>query len=73
MPQNGLKMGSFYPFVHPKWSRMRFDPFLTHFLVPFFGPKTAHFQGILGLSEDQNRPPQAQNRPKTLFLASDMV
>ena len=24
MPQNGLKMGSFYPFVHPKWSRMRF-------------------------------------------------
>ena len=24
MPQNGLKMGSFHPFVHPKWSRMRF-------------------------------------------------
>ena len=22
-PQNGLKMGSFHPFVHPKWSRMR--------------------------------------------------
>ena len=22
--QNGLKMGSFHPFVHPKWSRMRF-------------------------------------------------
>ena len=39
MPQNGLKMGSFHPFVHPKWSRMRFgkcvlDPFLTDFLVP---------------------------------------
>ena len=38
MPQNGLKMGSFHPFVHPKWSRMRFgkmrfgaifDPFLV--------------------------------------------
>ena len=23
MPQNGLKMGSFHPFVHPKCSRMR--------------------------------------------------
>ena len=22
-PQNGLKMGLFHPFVHPKWSRMR--------------------------------------------------
>ena len=25
MPQNGLKMGSFHPFVHPKWSRMSFE------------------------------------------------
>ena len=24
MPPNGLKMGSFHPLVHPKWSRMRF-------------------------------------------------
>ena len=32
-PQNGLKMGSFHPFVHPKWSRMKFGKmhFLTHF------------------------------------------
>ena len=22
--QNGLRMGSFHPFMHPKWSRMRF-------------------------------------------------
>ena len=22
--KNGLKMGSFHPFVHAKWSRMRF-------------------------------------------------
>ena len=34
--QNGLKMGSFHPLVHPKWSRMilekyAFDTFLTHF------------------------------------------
>ena len=40
MPQNGLKMGSFHPLVHPKWSRMRFGkmrffyPFLTLFWVP---------------------------------------
>ena len=56
MPQNGLKMGSCQPFVHPKWSRMRFgkmrfrpifDPFLPqssassrHFGI-FGGPKWA--------------------------------
>ena len=74
MPQNGLKMGSFHPFVHPKWSRMRFGnkAFLTHFR-PIFGPKAAHFQGILGFSEDRNGPPQAQNGPKTLVLALHMV
>ena len=77
MPQKGLKMGSFHPFVHPKWSRMRLGPiwthaFLTHF-SPIVGPKTAHFQGILGFSEDQNGPPQAQNGPKTLVLVSHMV
>ena len=70
MPQSGLKMGSFHPFVHPKWSRMRFGK--MHF-DPFFLTKTAHFQGILGFLEDQNGPPQAQNGPKTLVLASHMV
>ena len=39
MPQNGLKMGSFHPFVHPKWSRMmfgkmRFSPIFDPFLAP---------------------------------------
>ena len=36
MPQNGLKMGSFHPFVHPKWSKMRFGKmrFFDRFLVP---------------------------------------
>ena len=40
-----------------------FDPFL-----PIFGPKTAHFQGILGFSEDQhgsNAIPRAPNPPAT--------
>ena len=73
MPQNGLKMGSFHPFVHPKWSTMSlekcvFDPFLTH-----FWSQNSPFQGILGFLEDPNGPPQAQNSPKTLVLASHMV
>ena len=39
MPQNGFKMGSFHPFLHPKWSRMRFGkmcfwPIFDPFLVP---------------------------------------
>ena len=39
MPQNGLKMGSFHPFVDSKWSRMRFGkmrfgPIFYPFLVP---------------------------------------
>ena len=39
MPQNGLKMGSFHPLVHPKWSRMifgkkRFESIFEPFLVP---------------------------------------
>ena len=51
MPQNRLKMGPFHPFVHPKWSRMRFgktvfDPFLTHFLTQN-SPVSRHF-GIYG-------------------------
>ena len=37
-----------------------FDPFL-----PIFGPKTTHFQGILGFSVAQNTPPRAQNGLKT--------
>ena len=46
--QNGLKIGLFHLFVHPKWPKIFFlekpilGPFFTH-----FGPKTAHFQGIL--------------------------
>ena len=51
MPQNGLKMGSFHPFVHPKWSRMRFEkmrflPILTHFWSQN-SPFSRHF-GIFG-------------------------
>ena len=36
------------------------NAFLTHF-CPIVGPKTAHFQGILGFSMAQNAPPRAQN------------
>ena len=74
MPQNGLKIGSFHPFVHPKWSRMsfekmRFGPIFDPFLVP----KQRIFKAFWELPEDQNGPPQAQNGPKTLALASHMV
>ena len=68
MPQNGLKMGSFHPFVHPKWSRMRFGKMrFQPIFDPFLVPKQPIFK------EDQNGPPQAQNGPKTLVLASHMV
>ena len=43
--------------------------FLTHFR-PILGPKTAHFQGILGFSMAQNAPPPAQNGLKTLVRAT---
>ena len=41
------------------------NTFLTHFW-PFFGPKTARFQGILAPLEGPTGPPQAQNGLKTL-------
>ena len=45
--QNGLSMGWFHFFVHPKQSKMIFEKtvVLTHF-GPIFGPQTAHFPGI---------------------------
>ena len=45
------------------------NTFLTHFSPiwdPFFGPKTAHFQGILGFSKGQITSPHAQNGPRPL-------
>ena len=41
------------------------NAFLTRF-GPIFGPKTAHFQGILGFSMAQNVSPRAQTGLKTL-------
>ena len=70
MACNGLNMGSFHLFRHPKWSGIIFGK--IHF-GPIFGPKTAHFQGILGFSEGQNGPPRAQNVPKTFVLAFHVV
>ena len=48
MPQNGLKMGSYHPFVHPKWclEKCVFDPFLTLFWSQN-SPFSGHF-GIFG-------------------------
>ena len=49
MPQNGLKMGSFHPLVHPKWSRMSFGKlrFCTIF-DPFLVPKQLIFKAFWG-------------------------
>ena len=73
MACNGLKMGSFHLFTHPKWCRIIlqkhiFDPFLTHFWSQS-SPFSKHF-GILGWP---NGPPRAQNAPKTLVLAFHVV
>ena len=46
LAQYGLKMSSLHLFVHPKWSTITFG---KPIFDPFFGPKTAHFQGSLGL------------------------
>ena len=48
------------------------NTFLTHFGL-IFGPKTAHFQGILGFSMGQNASPPAQSAQKTIVCAYKMV
>ena len=70
MACNGLKIGSFHLFRHPKRSRLIFwkTTFLTHF-GPIFCRKTPHFQGILGFWGSQDGQPRAQNVPKTHVLA----
>ena len=47
MAQNGLKMGSFHLFVHPKRSRITFGKhILDPFLDPFFVPKRPIFKAF---------------------------
>ena len=73
MLQIGLQMGSFQRGVHPKWSRMNFAKMCFYpILDPFFGPKRAHFECILGLLGALNWPPQTRNSPKMFPLASHM-
>ena len=89
MAQNGLKMGSFHLFSHPNWSGIIFrttcfssvfDPLFprakictTGALQTRHSPKMAHFQGILGFSVGQTRPPWAPNGLKTLVWAYQVV
>ena len=47
-------------------------PFLTQF-GPIFGPRTAHFQGILAFSIGQNACSRAQNGLNRLVRALRMV
>ena len=70
MPQNGLKMGSFHPLVHPKWSTMSFgkNAFLTHFWSQN-SPFSRHF----GIFERPKWATTTSKQSKTLVLASHMV
>ena len=63
MPQNGLKMGSFHPFVHPKWSRMRFGK--MHF-GPIFDPFLVPKQPILKAFWDFWRTKMGHHKLKTV-------
>ena len=64
MPQNGLKMGSFHPFVHPKWSRMRFGK--IHF-SPIFGPKQPIFKAFWDFRRTKMGHHKLKTVPKHLF------
>ena len=63
MPQNGLKMGSFHPFVHPKWSRMRFGK--MHF-CPIFDPFLVPKQPIFKAFGDFRRNKMGYHKLKTV-------
>ena len=63
---NGLKMGSFHLFVHPKRSshhfgKKGFDPFLTH----FWSPKSP-FSRLFGNFGGSKRATMGSKRTKTL-------
>ena len=75
MPQNGLKMGSFHPFVHPKWSRMRFGKMrFWPIFDPFFVPKQPIFKAFWDFRRtNMGHHHLPQNGPKTLVLAWHMV
>ena len=47
MANSGIKMGTFHLYGHPKWSKIVLGKHIFHRFWPIFGPKTAHFQGIL--------------------------
>ena len=74
MPRNGLKMGSFHPLVHPKWSwmrfrKMRFGPIFDPFLVP----KQPIFKAFWDFRRTKMGHRKLKTGPKTLVLASHMV
>ena len=74
MPQNGLKMGSFHPFVHPKWSRMRFGKMrFGPIFDPFLVPKQPFFKAFWDFRRTKMGHHKLKNGPKTLVLASHMV
>ena len=66
MPPNGLKMGSFHPFVHPKWSRMRFGKMrVGPIFDPFLVPKQPIFKAFWDFRRMGH--PKLKTVPKHLF------
>ena len=65
MPQNGLKIGSFHPFVHPKWSTMSFGK--MRFLVPFLVPKQRIFKAFWDFRRTKMGHPKLKTVQKHLF------
>ena len=71
MACNGLKMGSFHLFRHPKWSRIIFGK--THFwpiLDPFFFPKQPIFKAFWDFWRAKTGHHELKTHQKHLFWHS---
>ena len=74
MACNGLKMGSFHLFRHPKWSRIIFGK--THFspiFDPFFVPQQPIFNAFWDFRGAKTGHHELKTRQKTLVLAFQVV
>ena len=71
MACNGLNMGSFHLFRHPKWSRIIFGK--THFCPifdPFFVPKKTIFKAFWDFRRAKTGHHKLKTRQKHLFWHS---
>ena len=64
---NGLKMGSFHLFRHPKWSRITCGKTLFY---PFFVPKQPNFKAFWDFKRAKTGHHKLKTRQKHLFWHS---